>query len=290
MEQYADSKALLFKRLDPQTTKSWPRVAVVNADDPWAERMLREVRVPVTRYSMSGKADVFARDIHCDAQGSRFTVVWSKGHFPIETSLVGDYNVANAVGVTATALALGFSSEVIQKGLRHVPGVPGRMERVVSLQPFSVIVDYAHTEDALRKVMAALRRLKPARLITVFGCGGDRDRTKRPLMGAAAAEMSDRVFVTSDNPRSEDPEKITLDIEVGVRRANLPSGKTQADYEIILDRELAIRAAIAAARPGDIVLIAGKGHETYQIVGAKTLPFDDREVAQRALAALPAAA
>jgi UDP-N-acetylmuramoyl-L-alanyl-D-glutamate--2,6-diaminopimelate ligase len=140
-----------------------------------------------------------------------------------------------------------------------------------------VIVDYAHTEDALRKVMGALRRLKPARLLTVFGCGGDRDRTKRPLMGQAAAEMSDLVFVTSDNPRSEDPAKIALDIEVGVRRVRAEG------YSTILDRETAIRAAIQEAREGDIVLIAGKGHETYQIIGTQTLAFDDRAVARRLL-------
>ena len=159
--------------------------------------------------------------------------------------------------------------------------MPGRVERIDSAQPFSVVVDYAHTEDALRKVMGALRRLNPAHLITVFGCGGDRDRTKRPLMGQAAVEMSDWVIVTSDNPRSEDPAKIALDVEVGVRRVRSDR------YETILDRQAAIESALKRAQPGDIVLIAGKGHETYQIVGRETFPFDDREVARRILSTLP---
>jgi UDP-N-acetylmuramoyl-L-alanyl-D-glutamate--2,6-diaminopimelate ligase len=196
----------------------------------------------------------------------------------VNLSLVGDYNVTNALGCAALSLGLGFSPEVVQRGLHSVRQVPGRMESIQSDRRFSVVVDYAHTEDALRKVMGSLRALKPSRLITVFGCGGDRDRTKRPLMGAAAAELSDYVFITSDNPRSEDPAKIALDIEVGLRRIRTDG------YEIILDRKEAIRSAIHLAHPGDIILIAGKGHETYQIVGRETLPFDDRQVARQFLA------
>jgi len=247
----------------------------VNADDSWSPRLIQECAVPVLRYGQHEKADIRARDIHSDAKGSRFTVQTAKGSFPIQISLVGDYNVTNALGVIAVGWALGFSPELIQKGLSHTRVVPGRMERIESPKGFSVVVDYAHTEDALRKVMASLRRLNPSHLITVFGCGGDRDRTKRPLMGHAAAEMSDWVIVTSDNPRSEDPSKIALDIEAGVRRVRADQ------YETILDREQAIGAALKRAQPGDIVLIAGKGHETYQIVGAQTLPFDDREVTHR---------
>jgi UDP-N-acetylmuramoyl-L-alanyl-D-glutamate--2,6-diaminopimelate ligase len=151
------------------------------------------------------------------------------------------------------------------------------MERITSPRGFTVVVDYAHTEDALRQVMTALRKLKPKRLITVFGCGGDRDRTKRPLMGQAAAELSDEVIVTSDNPRSEDPGRIALDVEVGVRRVR------NDHYLTILEREKAIDKAFSMAEPSDIVLIAGKGHENYQILSNRTIPFDDREVARRLL-------
>jgi UDP-N-acetylmuramoyl-L-alanyl-D-glutamate--2,6-diaminopimelate ligase len=242
------------------------------------QRILHDCSVPVVLFGQNSKADVRVRDIHCDAKGSRFVVETDDRHFPIHIPQVGDYNVMNALGVIAAALTLNISPDLIQKGLSAVRHVPGRMERIDSPKPFSVVVDYAHTEDALRKVMGSLRRLNPAHLITVFGCGGDRDRTKRPLMGQAAVEMSDWVIVTSDNPRSEDPEKIALDVEVGVRRVR------SEGYETILDREQAIRAAIARAQPGDIVLIAGKGHETYQLVGSKVLPFDDREVARRILA------
>jgi len=277
MDEYAKAKSLLFKHLDPNTSKRWPRRAVINADDPWSDKLVQDCRVPVIRYGLTAKADVRAKDVHSDASGSRFTVTYGQISFPVKLSLVGDYNVMNALGVTALALALAIPPETIRKGLEKMAGVPGRVEKVSGSHPFTVVVDYAHTEDALRKIMGSLRALKPHKLITVFGCGGDRDRTKRPLMGQAAAEMSDWVYVTSDNPRSEDPEKITLDIEVGVRRVR------SDQYTIILDRAEAIRTAVKAAQPGDIVLLAGKGHETYQIIGKQTLPFDDREVARQAL-------
>ena len=280
MENYAAAKAMLFRMLSPESTKPYPRRAVVNADDPWTERLIKDCRVPVVRYGFHAGADVRAKDVQSDAKGSRMTVASGKTSFPLTIPLIGDYNVANALGVAASALALGFSPDAIQRGMTAMTPVPGRVERVESGHPFSVIVDYAHTEDALRKIMGSLRKLNPAHLITVFGCGGDRDRTKRPLMGQAAAEMSDWVVVTSDNPRSEDPAKIALDIEVGVRRAHPDRCET------ILDRAAAIEAALKRARPGDIVLIAGKGHETYQIVGRQTLPFDDREVARRVLQTL----
>jgi UDP-N-acetylmuramoyl-L-alanyl-D-glutamate--2,6-diaminopimelate ligase len=281
MENYAAAKALLFKTLTPQTSKPYPRRAVVNADDPWTDRLVRDCGVLVIRYGLEANADVRARDIHCDAKGSDFIVEFGTVRFPIHITLVGDYNVTNALGVAAVGCALGLSPGVIQRGLASFQVVPGRMENVENDHSFSVVVDYAHTEDALRKVMDSLRKLQPAHLITVFGCGGDRDRTKRPLMGQAAVEMSDWVIVTSDNPRSEDPAKIALDVEVGIRRAATDR------YETILDRESAIHAALTRARSGDIVLIAGKGHETYQLVGAQTLTFDDREVARRILESLP---
>ena len=182
----------------------------------------------------------------------------------------------NALAAAAAAVSQGVTLDHVVKGLEKIHGVPGRMERIASPKGFTAVVDYAHTDDALRQVMTALKKLKPKRLITVFGCGGDRDRTKRPLMGEAAAQLSDEVIVTSDNPRSEDPAKITLDVEVGVRRVR------SDHYQIILDRqESAIAHAFSIAQAGDVVLIAGKGHENYQIMADRTIPFDDREVAQR---------
>jgi UDP-N-acetylmuramoyl-L-alanyl-D-glutamate--2,6-diaminopimelate ligase len=189
---------------------------------------------------------------------------------------VGRINVYNILLACSAALTLGLTEEQIQKGLTELHRVPGRFERVEEGQPFMVVVDYAHTDDALRNVIQAARGLRPKRVITVFGCGGDRDRTKRPLMGMAAAEASDFVVLTSDNPRSEDPLAIMNDALVGLRRFDTP-------YVAEPDREKAIRRAIQEAQPGDVVILAGKGHETYQILKDGPVPFDDREVAKRVL-------
>ncbi len=277
LEEYAKAKSLLFSRLDPASPKQ-PKTAVINLDDPWAPTMRRASRVPVLGYSMQGaEADITVKNLHSDASGSRFDLVIQKKTVPVHLQLLGDYNVQNAMAAAGAAYAQGISLEVIAQGLVGCSGVPGRMERLEVGQPFTVVVDYAHTDDALRQVLTTLRKLKPARLITVFGCGGDRDRTKRPLMGESAARLSDEVIVTSDNPRSEDPSRIALDVEVGIRRVH------SDHYEILIDRESAIARALELARPQDIVLIAGKGHETYQILGKQTVPFDDRDVARRIL-------
>ncbi len=187
----------------------------------------------------------------------------------------------------ATALGLGVAGDEVTRGLEKAPGVPGRFERLDEKQPFTVLVDYAHTDDALQNLLRAVRELKPGRVLTVFGCGGDRDRGKRPLMGFAAASGSDVVLVTSDNPRSEDPMAIIRDILPGVERAlggaasaGAAGGDEGERCLVIPDRKEAIRRALAMAEPGDCVVIAGKGHETYQILGERTLPFDDREVAR----------
>ncbi len=278
VEEYGEAKSLLFKQLTPESRKPYTRRAVLNMDDPWSLRMQTFSRVPVMGYGLRSPTDVTATHVVCDASGSRFDIQ-QRGEppIPIRLQLLGEYNVLNALAAAAVALNQGIKPNVIVKGLEAVQGVPGRMERVDAGQPFTVIVDYAHTEDALRNVLTALRRLKPGRLLTVFGCGGDRDRIKRPLMGEVASRLSDEVFLTSDNPRSEDPSRITLDAEVGIRKVRTDH------YQIILDRAEAIGRAISQARAGDIVLIAGKGHETYQILGSKTISFDDREVARRML-------
>ncbi len=275
MDAYAAAKEKLYVSLDPNSTKTLPKRAVINADDPWSEKMIAHVRVPVWRYRLHGPADLFAKNLVCDATGSRFELHTPRGHHAVNLPLLGDYNVMNALAAAGAALSQDIPLETVVRGLETISGVPGRMERLKSPRGFTVVVDYAHTEDALRQVMAALKKLKPHHLLTVFGCGGDRDRTKRPLMGEAAAQMSDEVIVTSDNPRSEDPARIALDVEVGVRRVR------SEGYEIILDRQEAIKKAFSLAQAGDIVLIAGKGHENYQILSDKTISFDDREVAQR---------
>jgi UDP-N-acetylmuramoyl-L-alanyl-D-glutamate--2,6-diaminopimelate ligase len=196
--------------------------------------------------------------------------------FPIQSPMIGRINVYNILAACAAAMSLGIDSETIARGIAACNGVPGRFERVDEGQPFAVIVDYSHTDDALRNAIMAARSLEPKRVITVFGCGGDRDRTKRPIMGQVASELSDMVIVTSDNPRSEDPLQIVNDIMVGVRRAD-------ARTVVEVDRAAAIHKAIKEAGAGDVVLVAGKGHETYQIFRDRTIHFDDREVAREAL-------
>ena len=208
----------------------------------------------------------------------------------MRSPLLGRPNAFNMAAAAATALALGVPPVAVEQGLASVRGVPGRFERIDEGQAFTVLVDYAHTDDALRNLLLAVRDLRPRRVIAVFGCGGDRDRGKRPLMGFAAATGSDTVVVTSDNPRSEDPMAIIQDILPGTRRSFTgdPCGQTgQERCLVIPDRKEAIRRALSLAGDGDCVVIAGKGHETYQILGDRTIPFDDREVAREFLRAAP---
>jgi len=206
----------------------------------------------------------------------RFTVNAGDLSFDVKSSLVGHINVSNILLACAVALSHRIAPEAIKQGLNNLRSVGGRFERVEEGQPFMVVVDYAHTDDALRNVLSVARRMNPKRIITLFGCGGDRDRSKRPLMGLAAGEGSDFVVLTSDNPRSEDPLAIMNDALVGLQRSSTP-------YLTEPDRERAIRAAIESAEEGDIVILAGKGHETYQILKDGPIPFDDREVARRIL-------
>jgi UDP-N-acetylmuramoyl-L-alanyl-D-glutamate--2,6-diaminopimelate ligase len=225
---------------------------------------------------MGPEADLRPRHIVTSFQGLRFEVQFGKARFPIESALIGKINVYNILAACATGLSYGLAPEVIARGIANLPAVPGRFERVDEGQPFVVVVDYAHTDDALRNVIAVARGLNPKRVITLFGCGGDRDRAKRPLMGQAAAEASDFVVLTSDNPRSEDPLMIMNDALVGIRRTDVP-------HVVEPDREAAIRYALKEAREGDIVILAGKGHETYQVLKDKTIDFDDRAVAREVL-------
>jgi len=229
----------------------------------------------------SMKPDVSASGISLSLKGTRFRAHTPRGEFDVETPLIGRFNVENFLAGLTAALALGVEPAVALRGLLTMTGVPGRLERVNAGQDFAVIVDYAHTDDALKNLLETVRELKPRRLITVFGCGGDRDRTKRPLMGAVASRLSDVVVVTSDNPRSEPPEAILDEIQRGML-----NGSRRGERHAIVDRREAIGRALEMAGPGDAVVIAGKGHETYQVQRDRTVPFDDRQVAREALAGL----
>ena len=255
--------------------------AAINIDDPYGKILVKKCAVNVLEYSAENPAKIYAKDIQLSSSGTVFNLVIDDQTMPIKSSLVGQHNVYNILSAAAAATAMRISNRAIIDGIEAVRAIPGRLELVTSSkkkQPkFSVFVDYAHTEDALKNVLNALKVFARGRIITVFGCGGDRDRSKRPLMGKSAAHLSDWVILTSDNPRSEDPEKIILDIEIGIRNSD------KKNYEIIEDREKAVRQAIAMAEENDIVLLAGKGHETYQIYKDKTIHFDDREIAAEAL-------
>jgi UDP-N-acetylmuramoyl-L-alanyl-D-glutamate--2,6-diaminopimelate ligase len=275
MEAYFDAKQLLFTpRSGPP-----PRFAVLNGDDEAVRRLRTSKETEVLWYGLNapgpGKS-LLARDVEASFSGLRFRVVSENFEFVAESPLVGRINVYNILLACGAALTLGLSVDQIQKGLKEMQRVPGRFERVEEGQPFAVVVDYAHTDDALRNVISAARAMEPKRIITLFGCGGDRDRSKRPLMGMAAAELSDYVVLTSDNPRSEDPLAIMNDAMVGLRRYDTP-------HTAEPDRERAIRKALETASPGDVVILAGKGHETYQILKDGPIPFDDREIARRVL-------
>jgi UDP-N-acetylmuramoyl-L-alanyl-D-glutamate--2,6-diaminopimelate ligase len=219
---------------------------------------------------------VRARHISSTFQGLRFDLQFRDVRFPVVSHLVGKINVYNILAAAGAALGQGIPPETVARGVAGLESVPGRFQRVDEGQPFMVVVDYAHTDDALKNTLAVARNLAPKRIITLFGCGGDRDRAKRPLMGRAAAEASDFVVLTSDNPRSEDPIDIMNDALVGIRR-------TDVAHVVEPDRKAAITRAIKEARPGDIVILAGKGHETYQVLKDQTIHFDDREVAREVL-------
>ena len=281
MEQYFEAKAKLFQMIKPSPKSVRPgrkaapgKFSIVNLDDPSGARLVSLSSVPAKTYAIDAAADFRAKEVRLTPQETRFVLASPSGDIPVRLQLLGLHNVYNALSAAAAALELGIAPETVVRGLESVEFIPGRLEPVQCGQDFTVLVDYAHTEDALKNVLSILRQFARKRLITVFGCGGDRDRSKRPLMGTAAVNLSDWVVVTSDNPRTEDPQKITLDIEVGIHR----TGKN--NYEVVVDREKAIEKALKMAKKDDIVLLAGKGHETYQIFADRTIHFDDREVAR----------
>jgi len=277
LESYRLAKRRLFELLaeSPKPT----RTAVVNSDDPAGMSMVAGLDVDVLTFGLGAGARVTAVAHESSLDGIRMTVETPHGRVTLTSPLIGEHNVMNLLGAVGTGLGLGLEPPAIAQALGAVGTGPGRVEQVRAGQPFLVVVDYAHTPDALERVLTTARKLTRRRLAVVFGCGGDRDRTKRPIMGEIAARVCDLVWVTSDNPRSERPEAIIDEIVVGVRRA----GTSPDRFATEPDRARAIRAVLGWAEAGDTVVIAGKGHETYQIVGADVLPFDDREVARRIL-------
>jgi UDP-N-acetylmuramoyl-L-alanyl-D-glutamate--2,6-diaminopimelate ligase len=273
MEAYFQAKRTLFEGNGPR-----PRAAVINADDAYGRRLLEIEGIEPLSFSAQGTADIRAVEAESSFDGLKVRVATPQGAAVLHSPLVGWFNVANILAAVGVGLAQEIDLARIAQGIEECSAVPGRFEIVREGQPFLVAVDYAHTDDALRNLISSARRLLPAggRILTVFGCGGDRDRAKRPLMGAVAGELSDRVILTSDNPRSEDPLRILADAEVGLQRVD-------ANYVREPDRRKAIAKALNEAAAGDIVLIAGKGHETYQQIGDEKLPFDDRETARELL-------
>jgi UDP-N-acetylmuramoyl-L-alanyl-D-glutamate--2,6-diaminopimelate ligase len=273
MEEYFAAKQLLFTGSGGPA----PRCAVINRDDEWG-RKLAELRTgsQVLTYGLGPDAMVRARHVTSGLTGLRFDVTFEKLRFEVRSPLIGKINVYNILAACSAAMTYQLPTDIIAQGIAACPGVPGRFERVNEGQPFAVVVDYSHTDDALKNAISVARALEPKRVITLFGCGGDRDRAKRPVMGQVAGQLSDLVILTSDNPRSEDPLQIMNDVLVGLRR-------TDTRTIVEPDRAVAVRKAIEEARAGDIVILAGKGHETYQIFRDRTIHFDDREVAREAL-------
>jgi len=275
MENYWYAKQRLFDgRLG-----SRPKTSVINIDDPYGVELanrLEKEDLRVVRYAVKSDADVTARDPEFSLAGMQFRLRTPDDEIDLHSPLVGPPHIYNTLAAVASGLALGYSLDVITQALEKCTGAPGRFERVPHDGDFAVVIDYAHSDDALLNVLRTARDVTKGRIITVFGCGGDRDRSKRAPMGEAAGSLSDVVIITSDNPRTEDPNQILADAEVGIEKTGKP-------YEKIPDRREAIHHAIQQARPDDLVLIAGKGHEDYQIIGREVFHFDDKEVAREAL-------
>lgn len=280
MERYFQSKLHLFTDYVAGGKKSGPKRALVNADDPWAPNILEQCTIPVWTFGIHSQADIQAEAVQLSMDGTQFIVNSPLGRMTIASHLVGEHNVSNLLAAIGIGLEMGMSPASIEQAVRSVTNVPGRFERVQEGQNFTVVVDYAHTDDALQRLLEAAEVVKQARIITVFGCGGDRDRGKRSKMGQVAVKKSDLVIVTSDNPRTEDPQVILSDIEQGIEA--LPP-EARCVFHVISDRAEAIQAAIDLASSGDLVLIAGKGHEDYQILGTQKVHFDDREEARKAI-------
>lgn len=272
MEEYFASKVKLFKERSPE-------ISILNSDDPYGLRLLDIVEGQALLYGLKKNVDVTVENLYLNADSIVMTLKTPSGSSPVRSNLTGRHNVYNIMAAASVGIAEGMGVDEIAEGIGNLEGVPGRMERIDEGQPFTAIVDYAHTPDALAHVIRAARELTGHKVITLFGCGGDRDKTKRPLMGKTASTLSDTVIVTSDNPRGEHPEKIIEDILDGIEN----NVKSKSPVHVEVDRKRAIKTAVKLAGKGDIVLIAGKGHEDYQIIGKQKVHFDDREELRNAI-------
>ena len=272
MESYFQAKLKLFKEFSPANS-------IINADDAFGRRIAEEAGGEVWTYALDTGADLGVENLSNSSAGMNFDMLTPAGRARVESALIGRHNLSNILAASAVCLSQGLTPEEVAAGIASLENIPGRFEKIDAGQPFLVVVDYAHTEDALARVLEFARPVTEKRILTLMGCGGDRDRRKRPLMAAAALNASDYVVMTSDNPRTEDPASILKEVESGAALAPASEGR----WRSILDRREAIRAIIAEASAGDTVVIAGKGHETYQILGTERTPFDDREEARTAL-------
>jgi UDP-N-acetylmuramoyl-L-alanyl-D-glutamate--2,6-diaminopimelate ligase len=281
MDDYLNAKAILFESLDHDA------VAVINGDDAAGKKLAGRTRARIITYGLGEQCDVRAVETKFEGKGVHARVLTPAGEMEIISRLVGTFNVYNVLAAAAAGFSFGFDPALVAAGIYSVEGVPGRMERIPNRKSITILVDYAHSPDALQKAIEAVKELVAGRLITVFGCGGDRDPGKRAEMGRIAAKMSDIVFITSDNPRTEDPAAIAAQVETGVKESGMrklsePYSFVRRGYVLEVDRAAAIAAAIKTAHSGDLVLIAGRGHEGCQEKNGIRIPFDDRLVAAEA--------
>lgn len=288
MQAYFEAKSRLFLRLRERGAGDWTR-AVINVDDPRGKNLVKLTDVPVVTYGLGRDCDVRADRVQMTRAGLTARLIAPAGEIDIQSPLIGDFNIYNILAASAGALCMDVDLNAVASGIARLKGVPGRLELVKNRRSLTVVVDYAHTPDALLKALEGVKPIVSGRLITVFGCGGDRDKGKRREMGRVAGEHSDLAFITSDNPRGEDPLAIASQIEKGMRESGLrrleglsPDRLARSGYFLDLDRGNAIRRAVGMADESDLVLIAGKGHEDYQIIGSQKRPFDDRKVAAEA--------
>jgi UDP-N-acetylmuramoyl-L-alanyl-D-glutamate--2,6-diaminopimelate ligase len=294
MEAYFRAKRSFFTDYLSAGSKN-KRFAVINGGDGRGRELLEELRgnaFQVLSYGREPEWDIHPEEIHADLDGARGVLRIKDRKLPFSSRLVGAANLENIMAAAGAGFAAGLPLAAVAEGIGRLESVPGRLEKVSNSRGLNVLVDYAHTPDALEKVLSALRPLTRSRLLVVFGCGGDRDRGKRPVMGEIAARLADLAILTSDNPRSEEPSQIVEEIEAGVLKTGMPklsastlesASSDEKGYFVEIDRRAAIASALETARPGDTVLIAGKGHEDYQILGTKRIHFDDREVARAEL-------
>ncbi|MGE3267400.1 MAG: UDP-N-acetylmuramoyl-L-alanyl-D-glutamate--2,6-diaminopimelate ligase [Chloroflexota bacterium] len=281
MDEYARAKARLFSMLGEPTAKSWPRLGVINADDQYARVMRAACPAPILTYGIEQPADVVARDVRLDAHGVTFAIVTREGEALVQSRLLGRFNVSNWLAASTTALALGASLEHVTRAAAEMQPVPGRMDRVDAGQPFLMVVDFAHTPQALENALRTLRAHSEGQLTVVFGHAGERDPASRPAMGRIAAELSDFFIISMDDPLHEDPAEIAGQIAEGAISAGAVNGR---DFAIEIDRAAAIHQLVSRARPGDTILLAGKGHERRMLVRDERRPWNDSDEARRALA------